>query len=197
MQLLDPNQTPTAGCGIDTGVRVDFRLNPWKTVFSAACAMNGKDFAIGGDQGVVQLSVGNVARPDFLTVRTSSDVLSLYYVADNVLVAGQRNGSVDSIDFRVAPSSSGNKALVIRHPSAATHVKRVDDHKIIVNGLKNSLHMYDTRFLQPRSTHKASASSTPSVLQYSHSNEYRLDLGFDVDVDSGLVAAALTEPAWA
>ncbi|KAI9759401.1 MAG: hypothetical protein M4579_002390 [Chaenotheca gracillima] len=125
--------------------------------------------------------------------RDDADVLAVEFISDGLLAAGQRNGRVDILDKRkprMGTDRQGTSSHFVRHPSSVTNIKKVDDHHIIVCGLENSLCMYDLRFSHPPSPRKAFMEPTRPVLEYDHQNEYRLGLGFDIDIDAGLVAAA-------
>ena len=134
---------------------------------------------------------------------TASDVLALEFLSDATLAAGQRDGAVELLDTREL--SRGRKpALALRHPSAVTHLRRVDEHRVVVNGLKSSvciftpmlcagsnrqLRMFDLRYAHQAAPMRGYLSPTRPLLVYEHSNDFRIGLGFDVDLASGLVAA--------
>ncbi|KAI9837608.1 MAG: hypothetical protein M1837_002942, partial [Sclerophora amabilis] len=123
------------------------------------------------------------------SVKNDSDVLAVEFLSPPTLAAGLRNGRVELVDRR---TRSEDKTLSIRHPSSVSHIKRLDERYVVVCGLENSLCMYDLRFSHPPSPSKEYAYPTRPVVEYEHENEYRLDLGFDIDCDAGLIAAGKT-----
>ena len=90
-----------------------------------------------------------------------------------------------------APGSEPLRAVKLRHPSAVTHVRKINDHLVLVNGLRSSVMLYDLRFPHPPSPSRMFPCPTsPCMVYEGHDNEYRTRLGFDVDLEMGLVAAA-------
>ncbi|KAI9852041.1 MAG: hypothetical protein M1838_002010 [Thelocarpon superellum] len=190
----------------DVGVYVFLRPQAHTSVWTSACAPSGGSIGIGTDQGIIMVEERDSGVPagsrspdstpplaDWHTrsLHTASDVLALDWLSATCLVAGQRNGCVDLFDTRVPPAlQSSNPVLAVRHPSAVAHVRVVRDQRLVVSGLKNSLCMYDLRFLHPPSPSKTFPNATKAIRKYEHANEYRLGSGFDVDVDLGIIAAA-------
>ncbi len=88
----------------------------------------------------------------------------------------------------------------LRHASSVVGVRRVDEWRVLVAGLRGVLRMYDLRMqVQGQVESKARTGkgkaggkiSTSAVVEYpTYSNDYRLGLGFDIDTETGLVAAA-------
>ena len=60
------------------------------------------------------------------------DILSVEFLSDSMLAAGCRNGSFWLHDLR-----SEGKAQRLRFPSAITHIKGVDENKVLVAGMRN------------------------------------------------------------
>jgi hypothetical protein len=114
----------------------------------------------------------------------SGDVFALEFLSNDpsVLISGGRSGILNITDLRV--HDFGQQADTIKHQSSITHIKQLDNHRIIVAGLKSSLCQYDLRF-------RKGPKRTQSILQYpDYQNTASIRIGFDVDPESGIVAAA-------
>lgn len=112
------------------------------------------------------------------------DVFAIEFLSEvpSVLMSGGRSGILNVTDLRVP--DFGSQADVIKHQSSITHIKQLDTHRIIVAGLESTLCQYDLRF-------RKGPKRTQSVLQYpDYQNTASVRIGFDVDVESGIVAAA-------
>ncbi|KAI9742459.1 MAG: hypothetical protein M1818_003993 [Claussenomyces sp. TS43310] len=135
----------------------------------------------------------------------TSDVFAiefLSYLSPSVMLTGQRSGKVEIFDDRVDDLSSTG---TLHHPSAVSHIKQIDGNRIIVAGLHSTLCQYDLRYCVGRpahhiwSKHNCRAKGyrekvTKTILQYAeHNNQAYTDLGFDVDIEAGLVAAAQSD----
>jgi hypothetical protein len=131
------------------------------------------------------------------------DIFSLEFLHDNpsILLSGGRPGILNITDLRVPVF--GRNADIITHPSSITHVKQLDAHRILVSGLGSSLCQYDLRFRknttrssawpQPFSKHSSQRNRYPTryILAYpDYCNEATVQLGLDIDIESGIVAAA-------
>jgi hypothetical protein len=131
------------------------------------------------------------------------DIFSLEFLHDNpsILLSGGRPGILNITDLRVP--IFGHNADIITHPSSITHVKQLDAHRILVSGLNSSLHQYDLRFRKdttpssawPQTFSKRSSRHnrcpTRHILAYpDYCNEATIQLGLDLDIESGIVAAA-------
>jgi hypothetical protein len=97
----------------------------------------------------------------------------------------------------------GRNADIIIHPSTITHIKQLDINRILVAGLNSNLCQYDLRFrktdtyspprlqYRPKQKSKRNLNPTGSILAYpDYCNSASIQLGFDVDLESGIVAAA-------
>ena len=127
------------------------------------------------------------------------DIFALEFLSDNhsVLLSGGRQGILNITDLRVP--KFGLNADVITHPSSITHVKQLDTHRIIIAGLNSNLCQYDLRFRKTESAPTAYRSNRqgtnhnytrPILLYPGYRNNASIQTGFDVDVESGIVAAA-------
>lgn len=134
------------------------------------------------------------------------DIFSLEFLHDNpdILLSGGRPGILNITDLRVPVF--GRNADIITHPSSITHIKQLDAHRVLVAGLNSSLCQYDLRFRkeetqstpwpQIHQKHISRRNRLPtrySLAYPDYYNEATIQLGFDVDVESGIVAAAQEE----
>ncbi|ODQ53238.1 hypothetical protein SAICODRAFT_30281 [Saitoella complicata NRRL Y-17804] len=116
-----------------------------------------------------------------------SDVFSTMFLEPDVLAAGCRDGTVQLFDTRVREAG----VMKLRHGSSVTHMRNVQDHCLVVNGLQGSLEMYDLRAPRPHAPSASFGRQTDPVVSYQgHQNSHTFQLGFDVDAALGVVAAA-------
>lgn len=146
--------------------------------------------AIGGGQKIIAL----LKNDETLYRRSIShgDVFALMFLESSptVLLTGARSGYMDLIDTRCPENEIGT----IKHPSTVTHIKEIDSHRIIVSGLESSLQQYDLRFRKGAPSYTRSLSDDASTTPILNYPEYRngpyWEIGFDIDVSAGIVAAA-------
>jgi hypothetical protein len=145
-------------------------------------------FDSGTSAGIITIDKQNVnayfLNRDQFPAGHGKDVFALEFLSEvpSVLMSGGRNGILNMTDLRVP--NFGAQADVIKHQSSITHIRQLDTHRIIVAGLKSTLCQYDLRF-------RKGPTRTQSVLQYpEYQNTAYIRIGFDVDVESGVVAAA-------
>ncbi|KAI9883848.1 MAG: plasma membrane H+-ATPase [Watsoniomyces obsoletus] len=128
---------------------------------------------------------------------STTDVFAVEFLSEWTLAAGMRDGGIMIIDRRVGVPNPVPPPIDIQHPGSITHIRSVDGVQMVVNGLEHSLNMYDLRFATPptkphymsTSQHERKKHSTKPILEYpDHNNEYRRNLGFDIDVEMGVVA---------
>ncbi|KAJ9666137.1 hypothetical protein H2201_003815 [Coniosporium apollinis] len=185
---------------------VRFQTSVHTTIFTAAAnPWHGSQitFAFGSSEGVTTMY------PDTRPVHhgwtgkkideTKSDVLALDWLSPHLLAAGLRNASVMLYDTR-----STGSALRLRHNGAITALHRADDEtRLVICGFPDALCTYDLRMSRElaapqtseaskgkRGRHKLKAPPTVPLLRFDYSNKYRYPLGFDVNAEVGLVAAA-------
>ncbi|KUJ08632.1 uncharacterized protein LY89DRAFT_725078 [Mollisia scopiformis] len=110
----------------------------------------------------------------------------------NTLLGGGHCGQAYRIDLRDPKFNS--EATVITHPNAIIHIRQVDEHRIIIPGIPNQMRQYDLRYLKLANERPHSSKRTTLVTApYVEYPDYKLLAGisgFDVDTESGLVAAA-------
>lgn len=170
-------------------------------------------FAFGSSEGIMTVDKRNFDTY-FISPKPSSheiypkDIFALEFLSDNhsILLSGGRRGILNITDLRIP--KFGADADVINHPSCITHVKQLDMHRIIIAGLNSSLCQYDLRFRKLETTLPQAPVSqkqfksinnvktTRPILQYSDfQNSASIQLGFDVDTEIGVVAAAQEQDA--
>ncbi|KAL9107531.1 MAG: hypothetical protein Q9187_008416 [Circinaria calcarea] len=161
------------------------------------------------ESGVLFLRESQTGYHDWLEdyYETKSHVFAVSWQSPSLLAAGCRNGVVWLYDRR-----SGGKVQRLKHPSAVTHLRKVDEFRVVAAGLQNNvrgcplrllyvetgidfryrqLHMYDLRFPNPPRLDGELLKHTIPYLSYSgHSNTSRIAIGFDVSLSHGLIAAA-------
>jgi hypothetical protein len=134
------------------------------------------------------------------------DVFALEFLPENpsILLSGGRNGILNITDLRLP--QYGPQADTIMHRSSITHIKSVDERRILVAGLNSSLCQYDLRFRKSRSisfqenSHQRGkgkgkgknrrAPTFPCLDYPGYKNEAQISIGFDVDLELGIIAAA-------
>ncbi|CZR53804.1 uncharacterized protein PAC_03685 [Phialocephala subalpina] len=184
-----------SGPGTDRGRDVD--------VLSSTAAPETSPFlfAFGTSSGILTYDkdgrMGWVKDTYYPALHYPKDVFALEFLSlgesnqnPSILLCGGRPGEINRIDLR-APVFA-NETLIF-HPSSITHIKQVDKHRIIVPGLESSMCQYDLRFLKEfQDTRlKILRTTTHPYLQYpEYKNKATILAGFDIDTESGLVAAA-------
>jgi WD40 repeat protein len=131
----------------------------------------------------------------------------------SVILSGARSGIINILDVRVPENQYQSGHEGIMHPSAVVHIKQINGNLITVAGLDSTLCNYDLRFTkkQPRasswpnirSRRMAGHGSKPiysectvPVLVYpEHENDAYIDLGFDIDPETGIAAAVQHDEA--
>ncbi|KAI0096529.1 hypothetical protein F4814DRAFT_434983 [Daldinia grandis] len=119
----------------------------------------------------------------------TADTFSITFKAENpnILLFGGRPGRLFTGDLRCEYPKWTN----IKVCDTITHVKQVSEHKVLVAGLRNMLSVFDTRYCASKFLHtKPQTATTPFLQITGFKNGPYLDLGLDVDRDSGVVAAA-------
>lgn len=125
-------------------------------IWTSASAPTKDLFAVGTGGGIILLerpelpNDGSYSRPRTYKMSRyplhrgdgskpgSSHVLALGFMSDQGLLAGQRNGTVSVLDLR-AEKRGRNVSISIQHGACVTHVRRVDDYRVVVNGLNSSV----------------------------------------------------------
>lgn len=187
-----------SGPGTDRGHDVDVLSS------TAAPETSSFLFAFGTSSGILTYNkdgrMGWLKDTGSPSLHYPKDVFALEFLSlggsnlnPSILLSGGRPGGVNRIDFR-APVLA-NDTLVF-HPSSITNIKQVDEYRIIVPGLESSMCLYDLRYLKEFQDDRRSVprTITQPYLQYlEYKNKATILAGFDIDTESGLVAAAQEE----
>ncbi|EPE30874.1 WD40 repeat-like protein [Glarea lozoyensis ATCC 20868] len=178
------------------------------TMYSSAAANDFSPllFAFGSSDGILTM---DKTRLDLKWIKpiVMRDVWALEFQNDknDVLLSGGRGGQLQCNDLRDSRTPTESSTL-ITHPSSITHIKQLDPNRILVAGLESSLCQYDIRYLKldtgrvvsrqrpPNrlTTRQTTAkASTRTILQYpDYHNTATRNVGFDVDLEIGVIAAA-------
>ncbi|KAI1471526.1 uncharacterized protein F4812DRAFT_455639 [Daldinia caldariorum] len=191
-------------------------LSPWSTNFLscrdpieafsmcvAPPASNDLLCVVGTSHGLVYCNVaGHMGVPfplghfnfkDPMGRPPTSDTFGITFQAENpnVLFFGGRPGRLFTGDLRCEYPQWTN----VRVRDAIAHVKQVSEHKVLVAGLRSMLSVFDMRYCSGGSAsdllHAKPADTAAPLLRIDgYRNGAYLDLGLDLDRDSGVVAAA-------
>ncbi|CZT08814.1 uncharacterized protein RAG0_13781 [Rhynchosporium agropyri] len=178
---------------------------PGVSIFSSTPAPPVSDllFAFGTSRGVLATSKARLGTC-YVTARPPpglrDDLFAVEILSDspNTLLSGGRRGILNLTDLRAAIPPWDNDTIT--HPSSITHIRQIDANRIIVCGLQSSLCQYDLRFRKEDSkpakwslhqAHARNRNPSRSIVQYpDYHNTASHQAGFDIDPDSGIVAAA-------
>ena len=159
-------------------------------------------FVFGSSRGILAVSTRNYdatwLRPRQVREAYSEDIFALETIPESphVLLSGGRPGVLESMDFRVS-NMDVSTIDVIHHPGPITHIKSVGNHGVVVAGLDCILR-YDLRFCKSDSqimgnqgTSSTSQRHTKPILRFDeYKNSAAIQIGLDVDLDTGVLAAA-------
>ncbi|KAK8039163.1 hypothetical protein PG993_007574 [Apiospora rasikravindrae] len=137
------------------------------------------------------------------------DIFALEFLNEHpsILLAGGRPGHLSIKDVR--DRNDDTRDVSRRLGSPITHIKSLNEHHVLVSGLKNSMAVYDVRMMRSSSSSSSRSDSInhnnnaranrhhptfAHVLPLIQFPEYRngphIQIGLDVDKDNGIVAAA-------
>ncbi|KAH7370751.1 hypothetical protein BKA65DRAFT_23918 [Rhexocercosporidium sp. MPI-PUGE-AT-0058] len=196
----------------DTDNRRTVSIGPGHTrgqhvyIFSSTAAPPASNtlFAFGTSAGVLCTDKHGAYNTTFVTPdpgKRPDDIFAVEFLSDtpSVLLSGGRRGILNITDLRLPMPPCDNDTIT--HPSSITHIRQLDQHRLIVSGLNSSLCQYDLRF---RRTDPSSTGPTPRapkirqnkkptrpILTYpAYHNTASHQAGFDIDLEAGIVAAA-------
>jgi WD40 repeat protein len=181
------------------------------TIWSATHGVQGSPFVfvLASDDGVI--TVDKEANLHAMLDQPSA-VLAVECLAQHpsVVLGGTRDGYIRFFDVRERAQPRLSDIRTLRHPSAVTKIKQVADYVIAVAGLNSTLCNYDLRFSKQRALGRAWPNwhwpdakgpeieeyevSNPVLLYPEHRNMAHIELGFDIDVEAGILAAAQRDP---
>ncbi|KAK8025690.1 hypothetical protein PG990_003513 [Apiospora arundinis] len=195
----------------------DYQINvitPGPTASSTVCA-------IGSNRGILQWDAERDPRwlAPFSHATSYAeiyrDIFALEFLNEHpsILLAGGRPGHLSIKDVRDRNDDTRNVSKRLGTP--ITHIKSLNEHHILISGLKNIMAVYDVRMLRDKPGDSSNTSNSRSRNRNHHNNnaranrhhptlshvlpvvkfpEYRngpyIQIGLDVDRDNGIVAAA-------
>lgn len=197
----DRNWDPGSAClpVIDGDVACFIQLRGTNTIWCSAAGPhpNAPVFAVGTSRGVRLFECRDLASPECLAFQNwpcndpsqgRDDTLAIDFWTEHAVLAGMRSGKVRLWDIRANGTN-----VRFQHTSCVRQVRAIDEHKVLVAGLKNSLSMYDARFIKVSPQSQQSSTFTPSEPLYTFPT-YRLDASIypkhGFDVYKNLVASA-------
>lgn len=123
------------------------------------------------------------------------DVFAIDYLSSNpaVLLAGGRPGHFSVKDVR--DRNDDTRSLSKRLAGPITHIKSLNDRNVLVSCLRHDMAVYDLRMLRAAPPSKAfQRPAIDHILPTARFLDYRngphVNIGLDVDMTSGVVAAA-------
>ncbi|KAG4442239.1 hypothetical protein IFR05_002288 [Cadophora sp. M221] len=176
------------------------------SIFTSTAAPQASTFlfAFGTSAGVLATDRHGAYNTTFVTPNPGDrrdDIFAVEFLSDSpsVLLSGGRRGILNIVDLRLPMPPLDHDTIT--HPSSITHIRQIDQHRLIVSGLNSSLCQYDLRFRKldrvstnpvPRSTRqRQNRTPTRSILKYpDYHNTASHQAGFDIDLEAGIVAAA-------
>jgi hypothetical protein len=214
-QLLDP-WNAVSSQPLDTGISTLMRPLAVSSIWTASpnphCTSSNETVAVGTSNGLITIDNSTGTWRCSPLVETHSDVLALDWLSPTTLAAGLRDSSIMLYDSRNRDSIKR-----LRHGAPVIGVRRGDhESRLVVCGLSSCLAMYDLRMIREAvssSTTKPAVNNNNQhkkqknrwkrqpidlvrnptsmpVVQFEYNNQYQHPLGFDVQNELGIVAAA-------
>lgn len=136
--------------------------------------------------------------------RIYRDIFALEFMDEHpsILLAGGRPGHLSVKDVRDRNDDTRNMSKRLGSP--ITHIKSLNEHNVVVSGLKNAMAVYDVRMLRSSTNnnsnnnnnsranrrHPTLAHVMPVVQFPDYRNGPHIQIGLDVDREKGIVVAA-------
>ncbi|KAK8086952.1 hypothetical protein PG994_001926 [Apiospora phragmitis] len=181
----------------------DYQIN----VIAPGPAASSTVCAIGSNRGILQWDAGRdprwLAPPPHATTYAEiyRDIFALEFLNEHpsILLAGGRPGHLSIKDVR--DRNDDTRDVSKRLGSPITHIKSLNEHNVLVSGLKDAMAVYDVRMLRKTSSsndnnaranrhHPTFAHVLPVVRFPKYQNGPHIQIGLDVDRDNSIVAAA-------
>lgn len=150
------------------------------------------DFALGTSSGTILIIEDQsswLVEPSMRFCEDDLDapeVLAVDWLSQNVVLNGCRDGSVRLWDVRARGIEGTSYPL--KHQSSITHVRKMNENRIVVAGIENQLCTYDLRFLTSKAfQHNGPTRPYLSFPTYRNQDLNGVAVGFDVKED--LIAA--------
>ncbi|KAK8130162.1 hypothetical protein PG999_002542 [Apiospora kogelbergensis] len=184
----------------------DYQIN----VITPGPAASSTVCAIGSNRGILQWDAERDPRwlapsPNATTyAEIYRDVFAIEFLNEHpsILLAGGRPGHLSIKDIRDRSDDTRDVSERLRAP--ITHIKSLNEHHVLVSGLKNAMAVYDIRdgtshrnrnsnnnnSSKTNRHHRTFAHVLPVVAFPEYRNGPHIQIGLDVDRDNGIVAAA-------
>ncbi|RYO74326.1 hypothetical protein DL766_003412 [Monosporascus sp. MC13-8B] len=117
-----------------------------------------------------------------------TDIFSLDFqrVHPDILMFGGRPGKMWIGDHR----QPQDKWDIVSASSSITHIRSVNEHQVLIAGLRDKLSVYDLRFRKNKSGDTSTNGALPVLTFPQYRNRAHINIGLDFDGPSGVVAAA-------
>ncbi|KAI9735256.1 MAG: hypothetical protein M1834_001846 [Cirrosporium novae-zelandiae] len=177
---------------IEEPVYTTLRLGPDLSIWCSKSSPFGPSFAVGTSYGcdVFTSSSDAWTRTMHQCYRTKTDHRAIEFLSPNIIIAGLLDGTLTLYDTRTGE----RRVQRLRHASKVTHLAAIDEMRVVCAGLQNNLDMYDLRYTSTlgkwRSPSFAPQSSRPAISYEGYRNWTSETIGFDIDPELGIVAAA-------
>ncbi|RYP22556.1 hypothetical protein DL765_001614 [Monosporascus sp. GIB2] len=150
--------------------------------------------AIGTNRGVVRWVVDGYRA--WLTPKSFppkernpyTDIFSLDFqrAHPDILMFGGRPGKMWVSDHR----QPQDKWDIVSASSSITHIRSINEHQVLIAGLRDKLSVYDLRFRKNKSGDTSTNAALPVLTFPQYRNRAHINIGLDFDGPSGVVAAA-------
>ena len=113
--------------------------NDHQSIWTSAVSKVDGTAAAGTSSGVLIIKEAESLWDD-TGLELPSDVFALEFLGPDLLACGCRDSALRLIDTRVPAVLGGfESSFTVRHPSAITHIKQLNEHEVVVCGLENSV----------------------------------------------------------
>jgi len=113
--------------------------NDHQSIWTSAVSKVDGTTAAGTSSGVLVIKEAE-SQWDDTGLELPSDVYALEFLGRDLLACGCRDSGLRLIDTRIpAVHGSSNLSFTLRHISAITHVKQLNEYELVVAGLQNSV----------------------------------------------------------
>lgn len=153
----------------------------------APASASGVLCVVGTDRGLLKLT--SAGKYEWSIPVTNgkpghSDVLSVDFLPQNpdVVVAGMRGSRKVALADTRAPHAQWDH---VHHPSAAAHLRCLNEYHVLVAGPRSAMSIYDIRYRKEKPR-----GNRPIVIFPEFHNRENIHFGFDVDVGLGIAAVA-------
>ncbi|KAK2746228.1 hypothetical protein FQN57_003350 [Myotisia sp. PD_48] len=189
-KIVDPSEVYSNDGFVLDSLLISFRKRAdWVTSAAACPSTTTSLFAIGCSRDLTFVKCEGSQSILDIAETFPADITALDWLGDNVVIAGLRNSLITLHDIRCKSS-----AWRMNHSHGIQAVKKVDDTKIVVAGVDQTLKMYDLRASRttvknrPDPNRKNHKSTTP-YLTFNELNFTNLN-DMDVSSDLGILACA-------